>query len=244
MATTTPTDKRPAWRTLARQHGQKVLALGLWLLVVGAGVLYTSTNDLSVLELLTQSVRWLLHPWYGPLLYLAIYTFRPLLLFSATVITVLAGALYGPLGIVWVIVGSNLSATVAYGVGHFLGQGILDRPGAESVIQRFAVRLRQNSFETVLVMRFLFLPYDLVNYLAGFLRIGWRPFIVATALGSLPGSVSFVLFGASIELEELFMGRLPSLNAWTLGASLLVFGISLGLSRLFRQREERRRPPL
>ncbi len=240
--TASTTNIRSDWRTLARQHGQKALALGLWLLVVGAGLLYAAANDLGVLELLGQSVGWLMHPLYGPLLYIALYTLRPLLLFSATVITVLAGAIYGPIGVVLVIVGSNLSATVAYGVGRFLGQGVLDRPGAEGVIQRFAVRLRQNSFETVLIMRFLFLPYDLVNYLAGFLRIGWRPFIIATALGSLPGTVSFVLFGASIELEELFMGRLPPLNPWALAASVVVFGISLGLSRLFRRREERRPP--
>ena len=44
-------------------------------------------------------------------------------------------------------------------------------------------------------MRLVYVPYDLVNYLAGFLRIGWMPFILATALGSLPDTLSFVLFG-------------------------------------------------
>ena len=48
-------------------------------------------------------------------------------------------------------------------------------------------------------MRLLFLPYDLVNYVCGALRITWSSFLLATALGSLPGTVSFVLLGASLE---------------------------------------------
>lgn len=49
-----------------------------------------------------------------------------------------------------------------------------------------------NSFETVLIMRFIFLPYDLVNYLAGILRIDLKAFILATLLGSIPGTIAFV----------------------------------------------------
>ncbi len=97
----------------------------------------------------------------------------------------------------------------------------------------YTTRLREHSFETIFIMRLIFLPYDLVNYLAGFLRIQWIPFIVATALGALPGTLAFTLFGASIER---FDGGIPALNPWVLAASVALFLVSLALSRIIKRR--------
>jgi uncharacterized membrane protein YdjX (TVP38/TMEM64 family) len=74
----------------------------------------------------------------------------------------------------------------------------------------------------------------MVSYLAGFLRIKYLPFILATALGSIPGTIAFVGFGASVES---FDGGLPSLNPVTLGVSLAIFIVSIALSRLFKKKE-------
>jgi hypothetical protein len=47
-----------------------------------------------------------------------------------------------------------------------------------------------------------------------------------------------VLFGASIEGG--FTGELPQLNGAMLAVGVLMFAVSLGLSRWFRRREARR----
>ena len=134
----------------------------------------------------------------------------------------------------YTIIASNISSTIAFFVGRYFGEGLLKDDGSDGLIQRYARRLRENSFETVMVMRFIFLPYDAVSYLAGFLRIRFWPFILATALGSIPGTIAFVGFGASIES---FDGALPQLNPVTLGFSVAVFIVSIALSRLFKKRE-------
>ena len=77
---------------------------------------------------------------------------------------------------------------VAFFVGRFLGDGLLEGERTKGIIQRYTDRLRENSFSTVLIMRFIFLPYDLVNYLCGVLRIDWKAFLFATSIGSLPGT--------------------------------------------------------
>jgi uncharacterized membrane protein YdjX (TVP38/TMEM64 family) len=106
--------------------------------------------------------------------------------------------------------------------------------GSNGLIQRYARRMRENSFETVMIMRFIFLPYDAVSYLAGFLRIRYWPFILATALGSIPGTLAFIGFGASIER---FDDSIPRLNPVILGFSIAIFIISIALSRIFKKRE-------
>lgn len=231
--------------TFLQRHGAKFVAAALWLLLIGSYGWYYQTNGLTTETALLQIVDLLASPW-GPLLYILIYLLRPLLFFSATLLTLLSGAIFGAgsllnlgLAILYTIIGSNASATLAYVVGRFFGQGLLqeNRDGNNSFIQRYTERMRQNSFETVLIMRFLFLPYDLVNYLAGILRIDWGAFILATILGSIPGTIAFVAFGASIDVKELAMGKTPAFNPWVLAFGAIIFVLSLLISRYFKRRE-------
>ena len=173
---------------------------------------------------------------------MVIYALRPLFFFPATILTLLGGFLFGPIGIIYTIIGSNSSAMVAYGVGRYFGRGVLEDEDENGFVQRYAQRMRDNSFETILIMRLIFLPYDLVNYAAGFLRINWKAFLAATAIGSVPGTVSFVLLGASFgTLDELLAGEI-SLNPITLISSVVIIGLSLALSRYVRRRESGEQP--
>ncbi len=214
--------------------GQKWVALAFWVTAFASYQWYGWRNDLSPLDVVQRLIDFFSASFYGPLLFILIYTVRPLLLFPATLLTIAAGFVFGPiLGVLLIVIGSNASALLAYVVGRFFGQGLLSEGRAGGIVQRYTTRLREHSFETVFLLRLLFAPYDLVNYLAGFLRIRWIPFIVATALGALPGTLAFTLFGASIER---FDGGIPALNPWVLAASVALFLVSLGLSRNIKRR--------
>ncbi|MFN8446971.1 MAG: VTT domain-containing protein [Caldilineaceae bacterium] len=229
-----------------RKHGQKLIAALFWLLLIGSYLWYYRVNGLTSTTALLQIVNLLDSP-FGPLIYILIYALRPLIFFSAAVLTITSGAIFGTgslfnlaLAVLYTVIGSNLSATVAYLIGRFFGQGLLAETRDENsgLLQRYAERMRKNSFETILIMRFLFLPYDLVNYLAGILRIDWGAFILASLLGSIPGTIAFVSFGASIDLKELAMGKTPQFNPWVLLFGIAIFIVSLVISRYFKQREK------
>jgi len=218
-----------------KKHGQKLIALFFWLLLIAAYQWYGTTNELSPLEVVQRLLGFINQGLWGPLVYIIFYTIRPLILFPSTLITLAGGFVFGPiLGIVYTIIASNLSSTVAFYVGRYLGKDLLQDDQSDTLIQRYARRMRENSFETVMIMRFIFLPYDAVSYLAGFLNIKFWPFIVATALGSIPGTIAFVGFGASIES---FTGTVPKINPITLGLSVVIFIISIVLSRIFKKQE-------
>lgn len=217
-------------------YGQRLAALGFWLSVLLLYVVYSRQSAQGPVEIANRVVSLLRGSAWGPLLYILIYLVRPLFLFSAALLTVASGLLFGPVwGLLYTTIGSNGSSLVAYVIGQYFGEGLLASEEQGGRLLRYTDRLRALPFETVLTMRFLFFPYDLVSYLAGFLRIDWRPFLLATALGSIPGSIAFVLFGASIE-GDLIQGT-PSLNLTTLAASALLFLVSLSLSRYVRRRE-------
>ena len=223
--------------TFWQRHWTKGIALVFWLIVLGSYYWYTRQNHLTLADSVKTIATLLTDSLFGPLLYIVLYAIRPLLFFPATVLTLLGGFLFGPIGILFTIVGSNASAMVTFGIGWFFGQDVLDDREGTGVIQRYAQRMRENSFETVLIMRLIFLPYDLVNYASGFLKINWQAFLAATAIGSVPGTVSFVLFGASFgTLTELLAGNIQ-LNPVTVISSILIIGISIALSRYIKKRE-------
>jgi uncharacterized membrane protein YdjX (TVP38/TMEM64 family) len=218
------------------------IGLVAWGVAVAAYVVAVVRTGSSPLDVLVAVVTFLRDHPLGALAFVAAYALRPLLLFSATLLTVGAGILYGPLaGTALVVLAANTSAVVAYGLGRAYGAEIagaaLDHPRVRGVSQR----LRANAFEAVLTLRFVFTPYDAVNYLAGAMRLPLRPFIVATAIGSLPGTLVFVFFGAGLgDVSALEAGRLPSPDLPLLAVSAALFVTSLLLARVWRAREARR----
>ncbi len=128
---------------------------------------------------------------------------------------------------------SNGSAMVAYSVARWLGRGSLEAGGEDSRWSRHAQRMRARGFETVLVLRLLHLPFDLVSYLAGAARVHPASFLAATALGSAPTTVALVLFGASLES---FDGGVPRVDPAVLIASGALLAAALGVSHVLRRR--------
>lgn len=217
---------------------QRAVVATLWISALLVWRDYQTSNDLSTTETGQRFIDAVDSAWWGVAAYVGVYLIRPIVLFPASILTITGGVLFGPVGIVVVVVAANSSALIAYGIGRLLGttpgSDTSERSHDESFVSRWSNRLRTNSFETVFVMRLLFLPYDLVNYVCGALRIRWTSFLLATALGSLPGTISFVLLGAS--LERIDRG-LDGINPIAIVASVVIFVVSIATSRIIRKRQ-------
>ena len=152
-------------KTFLEKHGSKLPALLFWLGLILAYNWYANTNGLSPLEIVQQILGFMTNSFWGPLIYIVLYAIRPLILFPSTIITLAGGFVFGPvLGVVYTIVASNISSTIAFFVGQYFGEGLFKDDGSDGLLQRYARRMRENSFETVMTMRFIFLPYDMVSY--------------------------------------------------------------------------------
>ena len=229
--------------SVARWHvwARRAAVLAVWVAAIVTWRQYQTSRGLSTTGAAQAFIDTVEFAWWGVVAYVAVYLARPLVLFPASVLTIVGGVLFGPVaGVVIVIVASNGSATLAYLVGRLLGHppggqvGERGDQAASSLVLRWSNTMRDNSFETVLVMRFLFLPYDLVNYAAGALRIRYVPFITATAIGSLPGTISFVLLGASLERVDQGLGGIDPI---ALVSSVVIFVTSLAIARFVKRRQ-------
>lgn len=171
---------------------------------------------------------------------LVAYLVRAVLLLPATLLALLCGI---ALGIVWgslvAIVGSTVSALLAYVLAHRLGsippidpEDVEER--SRTVLGRMAVRLQDDPFSTMLIARLALLPGDVVNLVAGASRVPWRAFVAATALGGGPGILAAVLAGASLD-----PGAEPgtaSIDVRALVASVVLAGVTALVALWLRRR--------
>lgn len=221
----------------AKAHRTAVIAVIFWLILILSVRQYLQTSDLTFTDLADQLSSLLRDTWYGPLLYIVVYLIRPLILFPASLLTILGGSVFGlwP-GFAYVLVAGTASSVVPYLIGRWFSpptQAVAQND--PSVFQRFVQLLRRNPFQAVLTMRLIYLPYDAVSLAAGSLRIPLLVFLLATALGNVAGTLSFVGIGASIQGDLTTAGI--TLDPAVLAFSVVVLVISLSLSRLLNRQQ-------
>lgn len=230
--------------TFLQQHWQKVAALAFWVAIIGSGFAYAYSNNLSGADLLIQLIELMQTP-IGPLIYILIYAIRPLTFLSAAVLTLAAGSIFGSgsvfnfvLAVIYTVIASHVSASVAYVVGRYFGEGLIKENDGEDAgfVQLWAKRMRDNTFEAVLTMRVTLLPFDLVSYLAGFLKVNWLTFMLSSMLGSMAGTVALVSFGAALSIEEIVAGKLPPPNLEVVAFGVVLLILSVGVSRYLKSR--------
>jgi len=214
---------------------KRIFVIATWASAIVGWVLYQRSTGLGTVGSLQHFIDGARGQWWALLAFVAVYAIRPMVLFPASLMTIAGGLLFGPvIGIATTVIGANASAMVAYWLARSLGFERDKDPDTAGLLARWSTRMRNDSFETVMLMRLAFLPYDLVNYAAGFLRIRPIAFLLATAVGSLPGTISFSLAGASIEsLEDGPSG----IDPLVLVASITLFVVSVAVSRLVKRRE-------
>lgn len=220
----------------ARFRQSKLAALLFWLLLLAGYYATVRHNNLTLEESVPRLVDWLTSSYWGPLLFIFFYIVGPLLFFPATVLSLLGGFVFGPVGILYTVLGSNSSAMVAFGIGRYFGSGVWEHGDKTGLIQRYARRIQDNSFQTVLIMHLIFLPYELVNYSCGFLQIGWKPFLAGTALGSIVATISIVMLGSSFgSVEQVVAGEFH-LDPTALATSIVLITASILMSQFVKKR--------
>jgi len=231
-----------------KDNAAKIIAIVFWLGIIAAVVVYQRSTGLGpqalAADLVEQLQAFIAGTWWGPLVYTFIYFLRPVILFPASVLTILAGNLYGlPFGLLLAVVAGTISSIIPYFAGRWLfGNATEAQEENEDIgrLMKFARALRENPFQTVITMRLLFLPYDAVTILAGSLKIPFIPFFFATMLGNVVGAIPYVALGASVEGNPFTAEA--SLNPWILALAAAMFVLSVGGSQVYKRFQAKQNP--
>lgn len=198
-----------------------------WLATVVGLLGWARARELSAVDAAEELRQMLADRWWGPVLFVAVYVARPVVLFPASILTILGGLAFGPVwGLLLTVVASNASTAALYGIGRFFGS----ESAADAVTRRLRPAV-ERPFEITLLARLVYLPFDAVGYAAGFVRLRFWPFLAGSAIGTLPGTAAFVGFGASVT--ALDAGR-PSFDLRVLAASIILAVAGALLARCLR----------
>lgn len=115
------------------------------------------------------------------------------------VLTVTGGFLFGPLiGAVAAVAGALAGATVVFLIARSaFGECLTRRAGPFAA--RLAEGFRADAFSYLLFLRLVPFPFWLINLAPALFGVRLSTFIAATAIGILPATLSFAVFGAGLD---------------------------------------------
>ncbi len=155
------------------------------------------------------------------LLFLAAHLGTAFILPGQVLLVLVGGFLFGNLqGTFYVELGMTAGGTLAFLTSRYLiGDWINRRYEKELISFNREIKKRGRYYLLTLRIAPVF-PFFLLNYLAGLTTISLKVFILATALGGLPGTVILTLMGQRLaEIQQME-------DVFTLRVYLALFGLA------------------
>ena len=147
----------------------------------------------------------------GPFVYVFIYTAAVVLALPGSVITILAGVLFGSvIGIATVSVGSTLGATLAFLISrHIARDAVAERFSKNEKFHRLDQMTQDHGSIIIAITRLVPLfPFNLLNYGFGLTKVPLRTYVFWSWICMFPGTVLFVV-GADAVTKAASEGRMP-----------------------------------
>jgi uncharacterized membrane protein YdjX (TVP38/TMEM64 family) len=174
------------WRWIA-------LGLGLVLLTVAVSFLPVA----SWVETLTDWIRQL--GIAGAFIFIGVYALAAVLFLPGAIFTIAAGLVYGIVGGTAVAeVGATLGAALAFLVARYVVRQRIEQLAQKN--KKFGAideAIGEQGWKIVGLLRLSpLIPFNVSNYFYGITSIGFWPYLLASAVGILPGTLLYAYLGA------------------------------------------------
>lgn len=134
---------------------------------------------------------------FGVAIFAAVYLVAVVVLAPVWPLSIAAGLAYGFWAILFVLLVGTVGAALAFLVSRHLVQGkarrlLEGRPKFKAVDKAAS----EEGWKVVMLLRLSpLVPYNLQNYLFGLTEVGFVPYVLATAVGIIPGTILYVYLG-------------------------------------------------
>lgn len=158
---------------------------------------------------------------WAPVVFVGMYVLVCVLIIPGSILTLGAGAVFGVLrGTLYTIVGATLGATVAFLFGRtLLRDWVKRRVEASPRLKAVDDAVEREGGKLVFLLRLSpLIPFSLSNYVYGLTKIRLLHYVIASAVGMLPGILLYAYIGSLVRrLAELGAGGGPtSPEEWAL----------------------------
>lgn len=229
-------------RSLPKKALLRFLLIPLLLGAAFAAMRFTPLADhLSVDSVLGLFDR-LRQAWWAPLALIGSYVLLLPIGFPATPMMIAGAAVFGPVwGSVYNLIGTYLGGTATYFLGRALGRDFVAHFAGKR-LKKIERTVARRGFWSLVGIRFLPLPFPLVNYTAALAGVRPAVFLLTTAIGMVPTITIWTFFYAT--LAQAATGQKPGMALYlqVAGAlALLVLATAVPQIVNARKRKARRR---
>lgn len=184
-------------KQIHRETLLKIVGVCVWIFCMYVSYRWLRGHGITLRHLpRTLSVLIRSFGFWGPVLLLILHLLRTFVVFvPATVLTIVGGSLYGPVfGLLLNVVGDNLSASFGFILGRLFGRRFI-KEHEHGWMKKYDSALCENGLLAIFFMRFLFFPFDMMNYGAGMTSIPYAQYAIGTFLGMLPAIIMLTVLG-------------------------------------------------
>ena len=142
--------------------------------------------------------------WLAPVIFVAVYALRAVVLVIPVGVMSLAGGLaFGKWwGTVLILAGATIGSCLSFLIARYFGRGFIESMKwlHRGRIKEFDAEAGKNGFKLILFVRLIPLfQYDAVNFGAGLSKIKLRDFALGSLIGMIPGGFINAVMGSSLE---------------------------------------------
>ena len=169
----------------------RLFVLSIVLAGIGVVVTYREHLDATALQSWIENAG-----AAAPLLFMLIYIVGTVFFFPGSVLTLLGGALFGPvLGTLYNLTAATIGAMLSFLASRFLASNwVANKTGGR--LKQLINGVEGEGWRFVAFVRLVPLfPFNLLNYALGLTRISFTQYSIATYIFMLPGAIAYTYLG-------------------------------------------------
>ena len=177
---------------------------------------HKKTAVLLVLLIALAALTWKLSTWltpqqlqqalqqtggWAPALYIGLFVLLPAFFFPVAVLALAGGLLFGLWwGSVYTFIGAVLNCALMFLLARYVGRSQVQRLVEQKLSPQWQRRLQmadgKEGFLLLIILRLIpAVPYNLINYTFGLTGISFSSYLLASAIGIIPGTFAFINIG-------------------------------------------------
>lgn len=141
---------------------------------------------------------------WAPLAYVALFVVLPAFFFPVAVLALAGGLLFGLWrGAVYTFIGAVLNCSLMFWMARHIGRKQIEALIRSRLSQSWQQRLSRlggrDGFLFLIILRLIpAVPYNLINYAFGLTPMPYGTYILASAIGIIPGTFAFINIGDKV----------------------------------------------
>lgn len=220
------------------------IRFGILIAILAGAILavrFTPLRDLLTAEKLQLLLADLRGAWWAPFVHVGICIVVGSLGVPATPFLVAGAAIFGAYwGALWNWTGILLASVAGYALAKQLGREFVERIGGAK-LRRVEKLVQRRGFVPLIAIRFLPVPFSLVNAAAAVAGVRFPKFFAAAAIGMAPPIAILTYFSAALlEAATGAHGAIVKQMIAVSGTAAVLVFLPIGIRRRLRKRRLRR----